>query len=308
MKLAAQRREITSLELSPQTVVLRRTHQQRSNIPFHFDEVMINIIQQLHLLLRRCPFAGNIIKENGKGPYPQTIHAFELFHQQITVFRIPANVLSRMDSPIEKHFVPPRTFHQFFQLFGFLSRIGLAPVGRTVVRVVLRTVNIDIHLVAAIEIKLRQACFPAPGNAIETFHHTTVGYVGIIRHLHQRQFGQCNQLDQRLHTVKNPSTVGTGNNNTFLVYLQIITLCLFRDTCSILPHRLIPLHTDTNGKIGSHRSIRKKTGQQLLRRTSPQSGSYLQTISCRDKNRILTSHIFLRSGLEVKTLRIGFRP
>ena len=80
-----------------------------------------------------------------------------------------------------------RQMRELLELLCLLLWIRLSPVRRAVVRIVLRTVDIHVHLVAAVEVELAQTCGVAPRLAIEAFHHSSVGDIGIICDFKERQ-------------------------------------------------------------------------------------------------------------------------
>ena len=92
-----------------------------------------------------------------------------------------------MNGPIENDIVLLRPIHQYFQLFSFSSRIRLAPVGSPVIRIVFRSIDIDIHFVPTIKIKLAYTRLLTPGSTVKTFYHTPIGNIRIVRHFSQRQ-------------------------------------------------------------------------------------------------------------------------
>ena len=176
--------------------------------------MVIQIIQQLSLLFSLGSFAGNVIEEHRKGTYPQLIHTFKLLQQQVTVFFIPFDVLSRMNSPVKDYTIFISLVHQFLQLGSLLCRIRLAPVRSAVIRIILRTIQIDIHLVASVEFQLTETGFMTPGSTIKAFYNSTIRHIGIVGHFCQRQLAQCHQLCQRLHTIIGTTLIGTDNNDT----------------------------------------------------------------------------------------------
>ena len=57
-----------------------------------------------------------------------------------------------MDGPNEIYTIPFTSVNKFFDVLLFAFGIRQTPVGRTVIRVVLRTVDIDVELVPAVEV------------------------------------------------------------------------------------------------------------------------------------------------------------
>ena len=193
------------------------------------DKMLIDIIQQLHLFIGLGSFAADIIKEDGKCPDSQLIHRLELQNHRITVGLIPANILSRMNGPYEIQSVVARHTSHFPYFLCFLFRIRLPPMRRTVIRIVFRSVQIDIHLVGPIITKHPQMSFEIHGFPVITFHDSTERHIRIIRNLQLRDRRLLQQLLQRLKSVKCSTLVSAGNNNLMVSDPQIISFTLLRN-------------------------------------------------------------------------------
>ena len=127
-----------------------------------------------------------------------------------------------MDGPVEVKTVFIGGLHQVGDIGCFLGGIRQAPVGRRVVGVVLRTVDVVVHLIAAQVIDDVLAHLVAPGRAVETFHHSAVGKGGIVVDFHHGQtafgfgHGAFQHLAQRLESVECSALV-EGIDSDFLV-------------------------------------------------------------------------------------------
>ncbi len=84
----------------------------------------------------------------------------------MAVFIVPLDVHPRVNGPIEVDTPQFRTLVEFLQLLGFAFGIRLAPVV-AMIGVVLRAVDVDVHLVVAVEIELAEAVLMAPGLSVE---------------------------------------------------------------------------------------------------------------------------------------------
>ena len=85
-----------------------------------------------------------------------------------------------MDGPYEVNTVAAACLHQFVDVTCLVGRVGLAPVGRAVVRIVLRSVHVFVQLVASIIVDERQAHLMRPWCTVESLHYATQGQVGIV--------------------------------------------------------------------------------------------------------------------------------
>ena len=104
------------------------------------NKMLIDIIQQLYLFISLGSFAADIIKEDGKCSDSQLIHRLKLQNHRITVGLIPANILTRMNSPYEiQSVVVCHTCH-FPYFLRFLFWVRLSPMRRTMIRIIFRSI------------------------------------------------------------------------------------------------------------------------------------------------------------------------
>ena len=74
-----------------------------------------------------------------------------------------------MDGPVEVDTIQPCHLVELLNAVGLVGRVGLAPLV-AVVGVVLRSVDVCVHLVATIEGNLAEAGLVAPRCAVETLY------------------------------------------------------------------------------------------------------------------------------------------
>ena len=246
IQLLTKRSQIVAFRVRPTLIIFRRTHDKRCHIQLGLYEIIINIVQQFRLFLRIRPFARNIIKEHGKRADTELIHLFKLGKQQVTVFLIPFDVLSRMDSPHKVNFVLTRHSYQFLQLQCFLLRIRQTPVGRTVIRIVFRTIDISIHLILSIELQLAKTCLVTPRSSIKPFYHTAVANGRIILNLYFRQFSIFQQLGKGLQSIESAPFVISCQDYLLVIDSEIITLFMLGYQMLVFTNTLVVFFTDIN--------------------------------------------------------------
>ena len=206
-----------------------------------------------------------------------------------------------MDGPVEDDVVLLGALYQLLQLLGFLFGIGLAPVGRAVVGVVLGTVNVDVHLVASVEVQLAEACLVAPGLAVETFHHAAVGNVGIVRDLHHRELAQGEELCQGLHAVVGTAFVVGGDDDVVLVYLQVIAFGLLGNVAVEFLDTLVAPDADADLELGPLGLAWKQVVQQGQGWRGGLQRS-LQTVLRWDADAVFLRFIHLGKGAQAEVL------
>ena len=163
--------------IGPGAVVVGRADDQRGHVPLDGHELSRQPVEQLHLPHRVGALSGYVVEEDGECPDSQVIHCLELGHQTAVVLLVPLNILTGMHGPDEVHPVALTGAYQFRYLPGLSGRIGVAPVGRAVIRVVLGPVDIGVHLVAAEEVNQGQTGLVGPGCAVEPLDHSAGGQV-----------------------------------------------------------------------------------------------------------------------------------
>ena len=93
-----------------------------------------------------------------------------------------------MNRPHKRHMVFLGGLNQATYDGGFVAGIILTPLG-TVIGVVLRTIDVDVHLVFAVELKLALAVSITPRVAVETLDDTTLCASWIVANLHRHDVG-----------------------------------------------------------------------------------------------------------------------
>ena len=208
-----------------------------------------------------------------------------------------------MDGPVEDDVVVAGSVHELFQPFGFLGRVGLAPVGCAVVGVVFRTVEVDIHLVPSVEVQLAYAVFLAPGGSVESFYHTPVGHIGIVGHFGKGQFVQSKQLGKCLHAVVSSPFVGSGNDDAVFFYFQEVAFGLLRNPFPVAAYHLVAFCSDVDAECSIGGLFRHQRTEQ------GQGGSVVQGVACHQPvlpgdadGVVLLYGVVLGSGLQTELL------
>ena len=210
----------------------------------------VDIVEQFGLLLTARAFAGNIVKENGERTNAELIHLLELVHEIVAILRCPTNIAAGMDSPVEIHPAGVGTIHQFTQLSRFLFGIGVAPV-LTVVGIVLRAVDIDVHLVATVEIELAQTVFVTPRTTVEPFDRTTECHIGPVLHGTFFELSLGHHRAQGLHAIIKTAFVTTDEHHAFGRDGQIISLGVLGDEFPVLGKGFLAHHTQGDAEVAA---------------------------------------------------------
>ena len=161
--------------LCPQLRIVCRTNNQRSNVALRLYKLLCQTIQQLNLSVRVGSLAWNIIKEDSKWLHTSLIHEVKFVHKVLIVFLVPLDILTWMNSPNEVYTVLLAGCNKFSDILHLILWIRQTPVRRTVIRVVLRSIDISIHLVLTVEVNQWKAYCVWPWCTIETLHNTTIG-------------------------------------------------------------------------------------------------------------------------------------
>ncbi len=289
--------------LRPQLRIVSRTNHQIGHIALSLDKITGEIVQQFHLLLGIGTLALYIIKEYCKRTHTEVVHHIELVDQAVIVLLVPAYILPGMYRPHEIDMVTFGILHKFTDIFSFIGRIGLTPVWRAVVRVILRTIDVIVHLVLSIKIKQRHAHLMRPWRAIESLYHTTVLHLGIVIDHHHRQLittlrhFTCKNLTQCLQSVESATLIKSGYLHLFRTNIKKIgSRHLFHTGFTRF------LGTEINGQWQSGRSLFKetyRTGKFLLLIFNLESATCIEHTGIRTLNT-------LRSGVNHKALMIHF--
>ena len=215
------------LWIRPETGIIGRTHHERSYIALSLHKFLCQAVQEFRLLYRVGTLAGNIIKEDGERAHTEVVHQVELVNQVLIVFLVPLDVLSRMDSPHEVYSVAATSLNEFADVLSLFLRIRQAPVRTAVIWVILRTVEIGVHLVLSVIVDEGKTHLMRPRFAIEAFYHTTVWKIwvvvaGGVRHLSLCHLAVHN-LAQSLQTVEGTTLIVSHNLDTFGISLQAVS-------------------------------------------------------------------------------------
>ena len=99
---------------------------------------------------------------------------FELVDDGFEVVGVVGNAASGVDGPDEVYVVLAGCLGEAAYDFGFVGGIVVAPLC-AMVGVVFGPVDVDVELVAPVEVELALAVGIAPGVAVETFDDTSLG-------------------------------------------------------------------------------------------------------------------------------------
>ena len=146
----------------------------------------------------------------------------------VVVLLIPAYILARVYCPDEVYTVALACLDKLVQLLGLILGILLAPVGRAVIGVILRAIDIVVHLVAPVDVDEREARLVRPRYAIEALDNTAILKVGPVIYGHCRDGatssnGALHNLTQRLQGIEGAKFVKCCDVDTLLGYVEDIS-------------------------------------------------------------------------------------
>ena len=206
-------------------------------------------VQRVHILgllgALRLLGTEDVVEEDGKGTYTEGIHPLQLLYRTLQVGLGPLDIATRVHGPYEVHLVLCRRLGQFADALCLVGRVGLTPLV-AVVGVVLGTIDIYVHLVASVEVKLAQAVLVAPGVSVETLHHAALQHVGPVLHLGSHHLRLRSHLQEGLHTVVGARLVVAGNHHLLLTYINIVTLYLVGNLLVVCLHGFVAPFTDNH--------------------------------------------------------------
>ena len=245
--LRTERTEITFGIVSPGAVVLCRAENERSHVFVDGDEMVIDIVQQVCLLVGFCSFTPDVVKEDGESANAEGIHLLQLRHEVVSVFHRPFDIYTRMDCPVELHTVFLCVLVEFLDAGSLILGIRFSPL-IAVVGVILRTVDIDVHLVTTVEFNLTETGFVTPGRAVEAFDRAAIGDIGPVRHFRFLQFAFCHGRQQGLHAPEEAGLIGSSDDCPLLVDAKIISLVAVGNHVLHLRHALVAFHAKGHGE------------------------------------------------------------
>ena len=169
----------------------------------------------------------------------------------LVILLVPFDILARMNGPDKIHAVVAASLDKLGEVAGFLLGIRQPPVGTAVVGVVLRAVEVGVHLVLPVEIDERHPHLVRPGIAVESLDNAPVRQVGIVIDGHARHFAPtgdraAKDLPERLDAIES--------------------------TALVIPHDAHPVLADRHG-IGSRplldTVLRRDFGTEIYRQLHP---------------------------------------
>ena len=246
IELGTEGSKVSALHVRPALVVLRRAHDERVHVLLHFHELFVDVVQEFGLSVGIGSFARDVVEEHGKGAHAQVIHLLELAEQVVTVFLIPLDVLARMNGPYEVYGIFLGYLNEFLDLLGFLFRIRQAPVGRAMIRVILWTVDIGVHLVLSVELQMTKTCLMAPRSTIEAFHHATETDFRPVGDFGHGQLSVFHQLSEGLHGIESAPFVISCQDDFFRTDAEEVAFCLGRDEFLIFAYGLVASLADVD--------------------------------------------------------------
>ena len=156
VELLAIHHEATTLgRISPKACVLGRTYDEWCHVALNLHEIVVEDVHKLGLVVRVCAVTLDIVEVHSKGTHAKLIHSLELTEQVLNIRLLPLDILAWVHRPHEVHAVAVARLHQLTNLLCLSLGILLTPIWRAVVWVVLRAVDVVVHLVATIGVDKR---------------------------------------------------------------------------------------------------------------------------------------------------------
>ena len=245
--LFAECAQIALLVVGPGSVVLSGAHDERRHVLVCGNEVVVDVVEQGCLLVGFRALAPDVVEEDGEGADAKGIHFLELGHECVAVGIVPFDVDAGMDGPVEFHTPLLGVLVEFLNAFGFVLGIRHAPVV-AVVGVVLGSVDVDVHLVASVELDLAEASLVAPWRAVKALDRAAEGHVGPVGHRGFLQFALGQRLLQGLQTIEEAHLVATHHHGTLLGELQVVAFGVLGCFGRIFLDGFVAFHAQCEGE------------------------------------------------------------
>ena len=205
--------------------VVRRAHEQRRDVGLFLDELAVEEVQHLRLFFRLRAFAADVVEEHRERADAERVHRLEFFERgdhvvghAVAVGIAPADRGARVERPDEVDVIFARGGDELGDLLRLLGGIFLAPAVRVEagIRVVLRPVDVGVHLVFSVETDLAEAALMLPGLAVKAFDGAAERHVGKIAHDAGLQRAVLlDHLRERLRRVEDSVVVARADFDLF---------------------------------------------------------------------------------------------
>ena len=152
-----------------ETPVDVRAHDERSAAFPLVDKFFENTIADFRM--KFSVGSSEVVEKDGERSETRVVHPAELFEKRgVILFRTLLKTASQMDRPAEVDFISLRDLEELFEILHLLLGIRLTPL-RMMVRVVLRAVNENVHIMLAHELEKRKTPLSTPRTAIVPFNN-----------------------------------------------------------------------------------------------------------------------------------------
>ena len=98
----------------------------------------------------------------------------------------------------------------------------------TVIWVVLRSIDVNIHLVATIEVNLSQAVLVTPRTSVETFDCTAEFHIRPVLNRASLELSFRHHVAQSLHTIIESAFIATRNDHSLRTHCHIVAFFMLR--------------------------------------------------------------------------------
>ena len=211
---------------APSLVILRGAKNERGDIALCADKLAVDRVQELDLHLGAGTLATDVIEEDREGTHAQRVHPLELLHARLDVAVIaPLNVAPGVDGPDEVDLVLVRHAHELGDVLCLGCGVGVAPTSReAVIGVVLRPVDVGVHLPVAIEAELALARLKAPGLTVEALDRAAEGNRRPVLDRHRLRLARGKELLEGLGRIEEARAISRRDRHALRRQRQRVAL------------------------------------------------------------------------------------
>ena len=171
----------------------------------------------------------NVVQSDIERAHPNLTQLLKLSHRGVILALLAvANVVTGGEGKNKIHVVSVSGIHQLLKLSQLRLRIQFTPLSAQI-SIILRAVNVGIHLVLARESQNILAGLVRPGNTVKTLNRATHAHQRPVTHRSVIQLAVLNQLTQCLYAIVGAARVRTSNGDIVALSFKQVTLSVLRD-------------------------------------------------------------------------------
>ena len=174
----------------------------------------------------------NVVQSDIERAHPNLAQLLKLSHRGVIVTLLAiTNVVTGGEGKHKIHVVSVSGIHQLLKLSQLRLRIQLTPLSAQI-SVILRGVNVGIHLVLARESQNILASLVRPGNTVKTLNRAAHTHQRPVAHRGVIELAVFNQLTQRLHAIVSAARIRAGNSDAITLSFKQVALSVLRGLAS----------------------------------------------------------------------------